>query len=63
MGKAKKIKVARSNVGKGQSLVDQVLSEAIVKESGRVKVRKRDEEDAEVSRIRYKRFATIEFDH
>lgn len=47
MGKAKKIKVARSNVGKGQSLADQVLSEAIVKESGRVKVRKRDEEDAE----------------
>ena len=51
MGKAKKIKVSRSEGEKGQSLADQVISDSTVKQSGRVKVRKRDEEASEVSEI------------
>ena len=49
MGKAKKIKVSRSDGEKGQSLADQVISDSTVKQSGRVKVRKREEEPSEVS--------------
>ena len=51
MGKAKKLKVSRSSADKGVSLADQVISDATVKESGRVKVRKRKEEEDEVSVI------------
>ena len=49
MGKAKKIKVSRSDGEKGQSLADQVISDSTVKQSGRVKVRKREEEPSKVS--------------
>ena len=49
MGKAKKLKVSRSSTDKGLSLTDQVMSDETVKQSGRIKVRKRKDEDEEVS--------------
>ena len=49
MGKAKKLKVSRSSTDKGLSLTDQVMSDDTVKQSGRIKVRKRKDEDEEVS--------------
>ena len=52
MGKAKKIKVSKSGGEKTQPLADQVNADLTVKQTGRVKIRKRDEDEAEVSRNR-----------